>query len=106
VQEIPAFKELHNKYKNKNVEIILVSLDFGRDVQSKIKQFSIREGIESKIIILDDPDSNSWINKVSPEWSGAIPATLIYNRNSRAFFEQSFTFNELEKELLIFYKNR
>jgi thiol-disulfide isomerase/thioredoxin len=102
VQEMPAFNELHNKYKNKNVEIILVSLDFGKDVQSKIKQFSSKQGVESKIVILDDPDSNSWIDKVSPEWSGAIPATLIYNRHSRAFFEKSFTFSELEKELLNF----
>ncbi len=39
-------------------------------------------------------------------WSGAIPATLIYNRNSRTFFERSFTFSELEKEILIFYKKR
>jgi len=102
VQEMPAFKELHNKYKNKNVEIILVSLDFGRDLQSKIKQFSIKNGIEAKIIILDDPDSNSWIDKVSQEWSGAIPATLIYNKQKRIFYEKSFTFSELEKELLNF----
>jgi len=102
VQEMPAFKELHYKYKNKNVEIILVSLDFGKDVQSKIKQFSNKQGIESKIVILDDPDSNSWIDKVSPKWSGAIPATLIYNRHSRSLFEKSFTFSELEKELFNF----
>jgi thiol-disulfide isomerase/thioredoxin len=102
VQEMPAFNELHNKYNNKNIEIILVSLDFGRDVQSRIRQFSNKNGIESKIVILDDPDSNSWIDKVSPEWSGAIPATLIYNRNSRVFFEKTFTFSELETELINF----
>jgi peroxiredoxin len=102
VQEMPAFKELYNKYKNKNVEIILVSLDFGRDIQTKIKQFSIKHEIEAEIVILDDPDSNSWINKVSPEWSGAIPATLIYNKQTRFFYEKSFTFSELEKELFNF----
>jgi thiol-disulfide isomerase/thioredoxin len=102
VKEMPAFKELHEKYKNQNVEILLVSLDFGRDIQNKIKQFSDRHGIELQVVILDDPDSNSWIDKVSPEWSGAIPATLIYNRNTRTFYERSFSFSELENELLKF----
>lgn len=47
-----------------------------------------------------DPDANSWIGKVSGDWSGAIPATLIYNKKARKFYERSFTASELEKELV------
>ena len=40
---------------------------------------------------------NSWIPKVSEEWSGAIPATVVYNNADREFHEQSFeTFDELD----------
>lgn len=99
VKEMPAFNQLYDKYHDKNVEIILVSLDFGESLEIKIRLFKNNHEIKSKIVILDDPDSNSWINKVNKDWSGAIPATLIYNKDKREFYEQSFDFEELEKEL-------
>jgi hypothetical protein len=46
--------------------------------------------------MLDDPDSNRWIDLVNPNWSGAIPATLIYNKTKREFFEKEFTDSELK----------
>jgi len=35
------------------------------------------------------------IGRVDPGWSDAIPATLIYNRESRVFLEQELTREEL-----------
>lgn len=102
VAEVPAFNSLNEKYKASDVKIIMVSLDFGNNVQNRIESFRDKHNMTAEIIILDDPDSNSWINKVNKEWSGAIPATLIYNKNKREFFERSFKFDELEKELLKF----
>ncbi len=99
VKEMPAFNELNEKYKNKKVKVILVSLDFGKNLQTRIERFAEIHEVKSTIVILDDPDSNSWINKVSDDWSGAIPATLIYNKTHRAFYEQSFTYAELEQAL-------
>ncbi|NOQ25829.1 MAG: redoxin domain-containing protein [Bacteroidales bacterium] len=99
VKEMPAFNQLHKEYANKNVQFLLVSLDFGNNVQDRVQTFIETHKLTPKVIILDDPDGNSWINKVSPNWSGAIPATIIYNKNNRMFYEQSFEFDELEKEL-------
>ena len=99
IEEMPAFNQLHNNYKDKKVRVILVSLDFGRDYQTRVKNFAERHSLKPRIVILDDPNSNAWIDKVSPDWSGALPATLIYNKNKRLFFEQSFTYEELEKEV-------
>ena len=53
-------------------------------------------------IALDDPDMNAWIPEVSTEWSGSLPATLIYNKEKRAFYEQSFTYEALENKLKSF----
>ncbi|OUR94280.1 thioredoxin [Flavobacteriales bacterium 34_180_T64] len=104
VKELPYFEELNANYKNKNVEIILISLDFPQKYESKLKPFIQKHQIESKVIALDDVDSNSWIPKVSESWSGAIPATLIYNKDKRQFYEQSFNYSELETELKQFLK--
>ena len=104
VKELPYFEELNYKYANKNVEVILVSLDFPNKYESKLKPFIISKNLKSKVVALNDVDSNSWIPKVHETWSGAIPATLIFNKNKRQFYEQSFTYDELETEVKQFLK--
>lgn len=99
VKEMPAFNQLFEEYKNQKLKIVLVSLDFGENIQSRISSFKHNQNLKPEIVILDDPDSNSWINKVNTDWSGAIPATLIYSKNQRRFYEQSFDFKELQEEL-------
>jgi len=37
--------------------------------------------------------------KVSEEWTGAIPITIIYNKEKRQFYERTFTYKELENEV-------
>ncbi len=99
VAELPYFELINSKYPDKDVEVILVSLDLPNQVESKLMPFLQRQRIESTVILLDDPDADSWISKVNKNWSGSIPATIIYKGNSTNFYERSFTYNELEKEL-------
>jgi len=88
VKELPIF-EAYQK-NNPNVEIILVSLDFTEDIETKLKPFLKKKGITSKVIVLDDPDANTWIDKVDSNWSGAIPFTIIFNNKNRSFHEGDF----------------
>lgn len=104
VKELPYFEKLNTTYKDKNVEVILVSLDFPDQVKSRLMPFLEKKKLQSKVVLLDDSDQDTWIPKISKDWSGAIPATLIYNQNRRAFFERSFHYDELEKELSNFLK--
>ena len=104
VKELPYFEELNYKYADKNVEVILVSLDFPNKYESKLKPFIISKNLKSKVVALNDVDSNTWIPKVHETWSGAIPATIIFNKNKRQFYEQSFTYDELETEVNKFLK--
>lgn len=99
VKELPYFEDLYANYKDNDVEVILVSLDFPHQYESKLKPFIKERDLKSKIVVLDDVDSNSWIPKVNKDWSGSIPATIIYKDNKRQFYEQSFTYNELEEAL-------
>lgn len=95
VKELPAFERVHIEYGNQAVSVKLVSLDFRKQLESRLIPFIQKYNLQPEVILLDDPDSNAWIDKVSPEWSGALPATLIYNRNFRAFYERGFTYEEL-----------
>lgn len=102
IKELPAFEKLASNYTDKKVKLLLVSLDFPDKLESQVIPFIERNNIQSEVVLLDDADANSWIPKVSPQWSGAIPATIIYKKTTRKFYEQSFTFEELEAELKTF----
>ncbi|WP_298534946.1 TlpA family protein disulfide reductase [uncultured Algibacter sp.] len=99
VKELPSFEKLHGQFSDDNVEVLLVSLDFPHVYDKKLKPFIRDKKISSKVIALDDPDMNAWIPKIDKKWSGSIPATIIYNRNKSKFYERSFTYEELEKEV-------
>ncbi len=100
IKELPYFEELNN---NKNIEVILVSLDFPKHKEKRLLPFIKKRQLSSRVILLDDDDENFWINDISSTWSGALPATLIYTQNRRGFYEQSFTKEELFQELKSYF---
>lgn len=100
VKELPYFEKINEAYHNQNVEVILVSLDFPHLYDSKLKPFIKEKNLKSKVIALDDADMNTWIPQIDKNWSGSIPATIIYNKNDSKFFEQSFTYEGLENEII------
>ena len=105
VKELPYFEQLHNTYKEKKVNVMLVSLDFPDQIEKKLIPFIQDKQLKSTLFVLTDGDMNSWIPKIAEEWSGAIPATLIYKNSKRAFYEQSFdSFEELNNILKPFTK--
>ena len=104
VKELPHFEKLKAEYASKNLELLLVSLDFEQAYDTKLKPFIIEHHLQSKVVALNDPDSNSWIPKISDSWSGSIPATIIYSKDKRQFYERTFTYEELKTEVNTFLK--
>lgn len=97
VTELPLLEKL-NDQGNERVKITLVSLDYV-DKVDKVNQFISRKNIRSRVLLLDDIDYNSWIDKVDKQWTGAIPATLVVNSKTkkRKFLEKELKEGELEK---------
>lgn len=104
VKEIPHFEKINQEFSNQKLKIILVSLDFPSQIDSRLIPFIEKRELKSQIIVLDDTNANYWINEVSNEWTGAIPATVIYRRGKREFFEKVFSYEEL-KNLVLEYLN-
>lgn len=95
IKELPHFEKINQEYTDKRVKVILVSLDFKSQIKSRVIPFLHRRNISSKVVVLSDPDANAWIDKVSPNWSGAIPATLIVKGSRKEFYEKEFTYEEI-----------
>ena len=94
-EEIPDFVDLNSALKGQNVKMLFVSLDMPNAVDKRLKNFIDEYSIESEVIVLDDPDFNSWIEKVDKSWQGSIPATLVYYPGYRKFVEGSLSYDKL-----------
>lgn len=105
VKELPAFEKVNKEFANKNVEVILVSLDFPKQVEKKLIPYINKKKLRSKVVLLDDINEDIWIKDIDSTWSGAIPATLIYNKSKRKFYKKSFDYTALENELQTFLNN-
>lgn len=100
--ELPYFEQLNDSLKNKKAKIILVSIDSRKTAEAKLIPFIERKNLKNTVWLLNEPDFNSWLDKVSPDWSGSIPATIMIKGKVRNFYEQSFEFDHLIK---ITYQN-
>lgn len=98
VAELPEFEKLNQNYKDKNVQVVLINTDFKRNLETDVKSFVKKNNLQSRVVFLNEPRANNYINLVNPDWSGAIPATLIIanNKSYQRFFEQKLSYEELE----------
>ena len=98
IKEMPLIEKLGQE--NNNVRVTLVSLDLDLDANpEKVYKFVERKGIKSVVLILDEQDPNSWIDKIEKQWSGSLPATLVINTKTgkRVFAGKELKEGELEK---------
>jgi len=105
VQELPYFVELNSTYKNQAFKLILVSLDFKKDYIRRLQPFVTERSLESHVVVLEDNDSNFWIDDIDKRWSGSIPATLVYKGKERVFYERTFHGLEELKDIVKPYLN-
>jgi len=98
LKELPLFEKLNEE--RQDVKVRLVSLDMDLDPNpDKVRNFVSRKKLKSEVIILNEKDPNSWIDKIDKAWSGALPATLVVNNRTgkRKFVEGELKAGDLEK---------
>ncbi len=98
VEELPCFEELRKQYADKNVQVLLVSLDFKTQMEKKLIPFLKANPLKSEVILFTDQDVNTWIPYIHKEWDGAIPVTVVYKGKVKAISQGKFEdFDDLEK---------
>jgi len=97
VEELPHFTELAEKHADAPLRIVLVSLDFKKDITTKLPKFIQDRKLKLPVVALTDPQQAAWIDRVDPKWGGAIPVTVIYKNGLRFFVNEAFdTYQDLE----------
>lgn len=83
VEELPRFERAGLTYRSEKLKVLLVSMDAKADLKTRVLPFVRHRRIRSRVVLLDETDLNTWVDKLVPEWSGALPMTLVLNNRQR-----------------------
>jgi thiol-disulfide isomerase/thioredoxin len=101
IEELPYFHSITGRYAGEKVKLLLVSLDFPKDYPGRIAEFAKKNNYTAEIVWLNETDADHFCPKIDSSWSGAIPASLIYNKKSsfRRFIEGQVKSERLDAEI-------
>lgn len=77
--EFPVLIEMRRKFQDRGLNVIFVSADFASQKNEAVA-FLQQQGVDFTTYIKNEEDSQ-FITTLYPEWTGAIPATLIFDQN-------------------------
>ncbi|MCC5925335.1 MAG: TlpA family protein disulfide reductase [Bacteroidetes bacterium] len=99
VEEFPYIVDVRNEFKNE-LEVVFISADFPEALE-RIYQFLGDNKVYWQTYLKNDRDE-PFIDAVWSDWTGALPATVVYNTRGEqiAAFERPATFEEF-RELAI-----
>lgn len=81
------------------MEIILINLDFKKDINTKVLPIlSKEEYADCKIMRISNLNADDWIAAADIDWDGAIPATISFEGDKKKFVSGKFNnYMELKK---------
>ena len=80
-EEFPDLVRLSERWRDRGLRVMFVSADFDDQVPA-VRAFLARHGVTQPSWIKTGDDM-TFINTLSPGWSGALPATFIYDADGQ-----------------------
>lgn len=84
VAEMPAVLQVSREYRPRGVETVLISSDFSTQ-RTAAREFLRESGVDFTTYFKTG-DEMAFIEAVSPEWSGALPATFVFGPEGQLQF--------------------
>jgi thiol-disulfide isomerase/thioredoxin len=98
-EEFPDLMRFYRAYEDRGVSLVLVSGDFSSETEAA-RDFLATQGVDFASYLKSGKDEE-FIDAFDPAWSGALPATFVYD--SRGQRKHSFlgpiTYQSLETEV-------
>jgi len=98
IKELPHFEKLATEHKSEKLAVLLISLDFKSKLESNVIPFVKRKNLKNEVFLLNESNPQEFIDRIDPNWSGSIPATLFIKNEKRKFVETEFTYEQLLTE--------
>lgn len=81
--EMPGLVRLRREYRDKDVDVILVSADDIEKADSTVPRMLHKLGVDFPTYIDNDSTDEAFITGMNPDWSGALPASFLYDRDGK-----------------------
>jgi thiol-disulfide isomerase/thioredoxin len=94
--EFPDLVKMDKDYRPQGIDFAAVSLDDLADIKTAVPKFLRRMGATMPAYLLNVTDPELAINGVDPTWSGALPATFLYNAQGELVFKHFGRIKPLE----------
>ena len=80
-EEFPDLLRVHREYRDRGLRLVLVSADVP-DQSEQARRFLESQGVDFPTYLKKEKDME-FIDGLDPRWSGALPATFVYDSSGR-----------------------
>ena len=88
IAEMPYLDALADCINGIPVRVVFVSVDDEQRRATALEPFLERRTLQGEVWSLENGYPYDWIDRIEPEWSGAIPASIFIVGSKKRFFEQ------------------
>jgi thiol-disulfide isomerase/thioredoxin len=82
-EEFPVFVTLDAELRSRGLAVLSVSLDASSSLDTAVRPFLASQKVSFPCFIKAPGDDDAFINAIDPAWSGALPATFVYDPAGR-----------------------
>ena len=87
-EEFPDLVKIDNAYRGKGLDFIAITLDDLADINTEVPKFLRLMKARMPVYLLNVSDPDPAIHSVDAGWSGALPATFLYNNKGEVVYKQ------------------
>lgn len=80
-EEFPDLITLYKETPSDQLDIVAISVDYPDEFDSKIAPFLTSLAVPFPVFVSNVAVQDSFINAFHRDWSGAVPATFVYDTN-------------------------
>jgi thiol-disulfide isomerase/thioredoxin len=80
-EEFPDIVSLRNSFPDSLLDVVAISVDYPDEAESKVLPFLQAHQVEFPVYIADIKNQDNFINALDTSWSGAVPATFIFDNH-------------------------
>lgn len=85
--EFPELVKIDAAYRGKGLDFIAISLDDLKDINTEVPKFLGMMKAQMPAYLLNVPDPSEAITAVDAKWSGALPATFLYDGQGKVIYK-------------------
>lgn len=85
--EFPDLVKIDRDYRAKGLDFIAISLDDLIDIKTAVPKFLLAMNAKMPVYLLNVADPEPAINMVDSSWSGALPATFLYDNTGKVVYK-------------------